>query len=83
MANQANAEETKSNVIIEVEENTKEITIEIWSCPEDVSKIVGNDECHCTLEELNTAGITDIQCMTIQEFKDLEDKVSTVLYLLT
>ena len=59
------------------------VEIFVESNPESVVLVLENeDTCQCTLEELNTAGITDIQKMTLAEYNALSEKVSTVLYLI-
>ena len=49
------------------------VEIVVLTCPEQ-------DE--VTLESLNTAGITDIQQMTLAEYNALSEKVPTVRYLI-
>lgn len=59
------------------------VEIFVESNPESVVLVLENEgNCHCTLEELNTAGVTDIQKMSLEEYNSLSEKVPTVLYLI-
>ena len=59
------------------------VEIIVWSSPESVVLALENEgNCHCSLEELNTAGVTDIQKMTLAEYQALPEKTPTVLYLI-
>lgn len=51
--------------------------------PENALNLVLESECRVTLEELNSAGITDIQFLSKEDYQSLENKVPTVLYLIT
>ena len=62
-------------------DNESVIEIFVESNSESLNPGLQN-ECHCTLEELNSAGITDIQKLTLAQYNALSQKVSTVLYLI-
>jgi len=59
------------------------VEILVESSPESVVLVLETEEnCQCSLEELNTAGVTDIQKMTLVEYNALSEKTPTILYLI-